>query len=111
MSTTTRFMLVFKVPASGLDACKQAIFAAGAGRYPGGKYTECCWTTAGQGQFRPSDTANPHIGKIGELEFTEETRVEALCISEDIARKAVDALKSSHPYEQPSYAVYRLEDF
>lgn len=93
MSTVTRFMLVFKVPTSGLAACKTAIFAAGAGRYPDGQYTECCWTAVGQGQFRPGDGANPHTGTVGELEYTEEARVEALCIGEDVTRKAVEALK------------------
>lgn len=92
-TATTRFMLVFKVPTSGLAACKTAIFTAGAGRYPDGKYTECCWTAVGQGQFRPGDTANPHVGRVGELEYTEEARVEALCFGEDIARNAVEALK------------------
>ena len=40
------------------SACKSAIFAAGAGRYPGpGGYTECAFTTKGIGQFRPGDAA------------------------------------------------------
>ncbi|KAF2493740.1 hypothetical protein BU16DRAFT_527949 [Lophium mytilinum] len=76
----TRFKLVFRVPSSGLNACKAAIFSAGAGRYPGGLYTECCFVSLGTGQFRPGDAANPHIGKVGELEFVEEARVEILCI-------------------------------
>ena len=89
-----RFKLVFFVPSSALTACKAAIFAAGAGRYPGpGKYTECCWTTMGTGQFRPGDTANPHIGSVGALEEVQEARVEALCHGEEVARKAVEALK------------------
>jgi hypothetical protein len=93
-SAATRFRLVFFVPPSALDACKAAIFAAGGGRYPGpGNYTECCWTSMGVGQFRPGDTANPHIGRVGALESVEEARVETLCIGEDVARKAVEALK------------------
>jgi len=39
-SSAARFKLV---PPSALAACKAAIFAAGAGRYPSsGNYTECC---------------------------------------------------------------------
>lgn len=45
------------------------------------------------------------------MEEVEEAKVETLCVGEDIARKAVVALKSVHPYEEPSYEVYRLEDF
>jgi hypothetical protein len=112
VAAAARFRLVFNVPLPALESCKSAIFAAGAGRYPGpGEYTECCWTVIGTGQFRPGETANPHLGKPGELETVQEARVETLCLGEDVARKAVAALKSAHPYEEPSYSVYRLEDF
>ncbi|KAK0717825.1 GTP cyclohydrolase 1 type 2/Nif3 [Lasiosphaeria miniovina] len=111
-SVVARYKLVFHVPPAALDACKAAIFGAGAGRYPGaGNYTECCWTTLGTGQFRPGDAANPHIGKVGELEFVDEARVETLCLGEDVVRKAVAALKKAHPYEEPSYEVFKIEDF
>jgi hypothetical protein len=95
-SSTARFKLVFFVPPAALESCKTAIFAAGAGRYPGpGHYTECCWIIMGTGQFRPGDTANPHIGSVGTLEKVEEARVETLCLDEDVARKTVEALKRS----------------
>lgn len=94
MSTITRFKLIFFAPPSALAACKSAIFAAGAGRYPGpGTYTECCWVTLGTGQFRPGDAAKPDIGKVGALEEVQEARVETLCLGEDTVRKAVEALK------------------
>ena len=99
LSTTARYKLVFFVPPSALGKCKAAIFAAGAGRYPGpGSYTECCWTAMGTGQFRPGDTANPYIGSVGTVEEVEEARLETLCAGEDVARKAVEALKR---YFQP----------
>ena len=47
----------------------------------------------GTGQFRLGDTANPHIGSVGVLEEVPEARVETLCCGEDVARKAVEALK------------------
>ena len=93
-SAMARFTLVFYVPPGAVLSCKNAIFKAGAGRYPGpGNYTECCWSTSGTGQFRPGDAANPHIGKVGELEETPEVRIEAICVGEDITRRAVAALK------------------
>lgn len=93
-STLTKFKLIFHVPPSALDAVKSAIFAAGAGRYPGpGNYTECCWVASGTGQFRPGDAANPHIGTVGALEKIEELRVETLCVGEEVTRRAVEALK------------------
>ena len=94
-AAVSRYKLIFFVPQSALLACKAAVFAAGAGRYPGsGKYTECCWTAMGTGQFRPGDTANPHIGSVGAVEEVQEARVETLCLGLDVARKAVEALKS-----------------
>lgn len=93
-SRVARFKLVFFVPLSALEPCKAAIFAVGAGRYPGlGKYTECCWTALGTGQFRPGDTANPSVGKLGKLEEVQEAKVETLCVGEDVVRNAVKALK------------------
>ncbi|KAN0071834.1 hypothetical protein V8E54_010430 [Elaphomyces granulatus] len=107
-TTVTRFSLIFYAPPSAVLACKSAIFKAGAGCYPGpGNYTECCWSTMGTIQFRPRDAANPHIGRVGALEETPEVRVEALCVGEDIARKAVAALKM----QEPAYHVIKLEDF
>ncbi|OXV05214.1 hypothetical protein Egran_07018 [Elaphomyces granulatus] len=108
-TAVARFSLIFYAPPSAVPACKTAIFKAGAGRYP--DYTECCWSTLGTGEFRPGDAANPHIGKIGALEETNEVRVETLCVGEDVARQAVAALKTAHPYEEPAYHVIKLEDF
>ncbi|TVY24284.1 GTP cyclohydrolase 1 type 2-like protein [Lachnellula hyalina] len=107
-----RFMLVFRVPLPELDAVKAAVFAAGAGRYPGpGSYTECAWQTIGTAQFRPGSAANPHLGAVGVLEKVDEARVETLCVGEDVVRKAVEALKSVHPYEEPGYEVFSIMDF
>ena len=86
-----RFKLVFNVPVEKVEACKMAVFAAGAGK--NGNYGDCCWTVIGTGQFLPYVGANPNIGSVGQLEKVEEARVETLCIGEDVARKAVEALK------------------
>ncbi|KAI9652460.1 MAG: hypothetical protein M1829_001644 [Trizodia sp. TS-e1964] len=90
-TAAARFKLVFFVPPFALAACKAAIFAASAGRYPG--YTECCWTSIGTGQFHPGDTANPRIGSIGALQEVQEARVETICVGEYVTRKLVEALK------------------
>ncbi|USW58986.1 Putative nitrogen regulatory protein PII/ATP phosphoribosyltransferase [Septoria linicola] len=115
MATTTpsdRFKLIFFTPPQDLPKIKQAIFAAGAGRYPGpGGYTECGFATPGVGQFRPGDSANPHIGEKGKVEEVGEVRFETLCVGRDVTRAAVEALKKAHPYEELAYEVYKLEDF
>ncbi|KAK3399757.1 hypothetical protein B0T20DRAFT_391324 [Sordaria brevicollis] len=90
-SRPARYTLVFHAEPQFVDTVKQAVFAAGAGRYP--NYSECCWTAIGTGQFRPVGAANPHTGEVGVLEKIEELRVEMMCDSEETARKAVEALK------------------
>ncbi|KAF3092998.1 hypothetical protein TWF102_009883 [Orbilia oligospora] len=111
-SSTQKYKLIYFVPVKNLDATKAAIFAAGAGRYPGpGNYTECAWVALGTGQYKPGSGAKPHIGKVGELEKVEEARVETLVIGAELTRKVVAALKSAHPYEEPAYDVIKVEDF
>ncbi|KAF3231942.1 hypothetical protein TWF192_005721 [Orbilia oligospora] len=106
-----RWILAFYTPRSCLEACKAAVFAAGAGRYPGpGNYTECCWTTFGTGQYRPGNTANPHIGAVGELEQVEEAKVEVLCIGQEVLETAIQGLKEAHEYEEPAYHILKIDD-
>lgn len=96
MSTPTdepRYKLIFTVPHSSLEACKDAIFAVGAGTYPGGKYSNVCFEIPGVGQFRPCEGAKPNIGTVGKLEKVEEMRVEILCVGQPVMLKAVEALK------------------
>lgn len=94
MALTTRYKLVFFAPPTALPAIKTAIFAVGAGRYPGpGDYTECCFTTPGIGQFRPGNSAKPNIGEPGKLEEVGEARCETICVGKEVAEKAVEALK------------------
>ena len=70
-----------------------------------------CFETEGRMQFMPGEDANPAIGKIGKLEKLAEVKVEVLCVGQDVMLGAVAALKKAHPYEEPAYEVYRMEDF
>jgi hypothetical protein len=97
--------LVVYIPESHLDVVKNALFAAGAGKI--GDYDHCCFQSEGMGQFRPLAKAQPHLGKVGELEKVKEWRVEM--VLENSLRSAVEtALKESHPYETPAYWVLDL---
>ncbi|CRG84604.1 hypothetical protein PISL3812_01867 [Talaromyces islandicus] len=115
MSTTSssvadRFKLVFFVPHPNLETCKEAIFSTGAGAFPGGKYTKTCFQSPGTGQFLPGGGANPNIGTVGTLEHVEEMKVEILCVGRQTMLDAVKALIKAHPYEEPAYEVYKLEN-
>lgn len=102
------FQLSFYVPGTHLEAVKSAVFAAGGGRI--GNYDSCAWQVQGLGQFRPLAGANPHIGVVGAAETVEEWRVE-LVVRDDLVHAVVAAMKAAHPYEEPAYAVIRLESF
>ncbi|WP_415899360.1 NGG1p interacting factor NIF3 [Neptuniibacter sp. QD48_11] len=102
------YKLSFFVPDENLEQVKAAVFATGAGRI--GNYDCCCWQVLGQGQFRPLEGSDPHIGQQGNVETVDEWKVELVC-SDELIRQAVDAMKSSHPYEEPAYDVWRLEEF
>ncbi|KAJ5921182.1 adenosine deaminase [Penicillium verhagenii] len=105
-----RYKLVFFVPPSDLEACKEAIFAVGAGSFPGGIYTKCCFQTIGQGQFLPNQGANPAIGAVGVVETVEEVKLEIMCLGREVMLDAVKALVKAHPYEEVAYEVYRMEN-
>lgn len=102
------YKLSFFVPDENLEQVKAAVFETGAGRI--GNYDCCCWQVLGQGQFRPLEGSDPHIGQQGDIETVEEWKVELVC-SDELIRQAVDAMKSAHPYEEPAYDVWRLEEF
>ncbi|KAI9760791.1 MAG: putative ATP-dependent RNA helicase dhr2 [Chaenotheca gracillima] len=107
-----RFKLIYTVPHGHLEDTKNAIFRAGAGTYPGGKYSRVSFETSGIGQFLPEKDkgANPNIGRPGTLEKVEEMRVEIMCVGRGTMKDAVEALKKAHPYEEPAYEVYKMED-
>ncbi len=103
-----RYKLCFYVPEIALDVVKQAIFSAGAGTV--GNYSQCCWQTLGEGQFKPGNGAIPAIGEVNMLNTVSEYKVEVLC-SEQAIHKAVKALKRAHPYEEPAYDVFELLNY
>lgn len=100
---STLYRLSFYVPAEALERVKEALFDAGAGKI--GVYDRCCWQTPGQGQFRPLQGSDPHIGIKGQLEYLEEFKVEMVCAEQNL-RKAVEELIRSHPYEVPAFEYY-----
>ena len=102
------YKLCFFVPVSHLESVKDAIFAAGAGRY--GHYDRACWQTPGQGQFRPLPGSDPFCGKTGTTEQVEEYKVETVC-DDQYVEAVVKALRQSHPYEEPAFEAWPISHF
>lgn len=101
------YQLVFYVPESHAEVVKRAVFAAGGGRL--GDYDRCCWQVLGRGQFTPMEGSHPHIGKTDTLEQVPEYRVE-LVVAAMFKCAVIDALRDSHPYEEPAFSVWALEN-
>jgi hypothetical protein len=97
--------LVVFVPPEALDAVRDAVFAAGAGRI--GEYERCSWYTEGTGTFVGGDASNPTIGERGREERVPELRLETVYPS-DREEEVVRALREAHPYEEPAFDLYPL---
>ena len=104
MTGGQRKLVVF-VPPEALEAVRDAVFAAGAGRI--GDYERCSWQTEGMGTFRALPGANPTVGEVGEDE-----RVAEAAPRDGVPRRppraVVAALRAAHPYEEPAFDVYAL---
>jgi hypothetical protein len=97
--------LVVFVPREALDAVRDALFAAGAGRI--GDYERCSWYAEGTGTFLPLAGASPAIGEVGEEERVTELRLETV-FPASRQDEVVAALRRAHPYEEPAFDVYAL---
>lgn len=95
------------VPDTHAEQVRAALFNAGAGNI--GNYDSCSYNLRGEGTFRAKDNARPFVGEIGELHFESETRIETIIPTfkqNDILR----TLLAVHPYEEPAYDFYPLEN-
>lgn len=99
--------LAVYVPQLHVNSVRDAIFAAGAGHI--GKYDSCSFSVQGDGSFRALDAADPYVGKLGELHFEKEVRIEVV-LPEYIQGQVIAALKSAHPYEEVAYDLFPLSN-
>lgn len=101
---TLRKLVTF-IPDKHLNEVKDAIFAAGAGHI--GNYSECGYESKGEGSFKASGMANPFVGEKNIRHTEPETRFETI-FPEWLQDKVIQALISSHPYEEVAYDIYPL---
>jgi hypothetical protein len=97
--------LVVFVPREALDAVRDAVFAAGAGRI--GDYERCSWYTEGTGTFFGGAETDPTVGVAGQEEQVPELRLETV-FPEERQDEVIAALRRAHPYEEPAFDVYEL---
>jgi len=99
--------LVVFVPESHAETVRNALFEAGAGQI--GNYGSCSFNVSGSGTFRAGEHAHPYVGNLNELHSEPEIRIETI-IPAYKKSTVLRALLAIHPYEEPAYDFYSLEN-
>ncbi len=97
--------IVVFVPFAHSEKIMLAMSHAGAGVI--GRYESCSFQTPGYGTFKPLTTANPFIGRKGNLEKIDECRLEMVVPAWKL-KDVITVMKAKHPYEEVAYDVYDL---
>lgn len=103
----TRVKISVTIPVVNVNEARNAICETGAGII--GNYTDCSMSTKCIGTFKPTDEANPYIGKNNNLEFVEEEKLEVVC-NVKLVKKVITRLREIHPYEEPAIDIIPLLD-
>lgn len=93
------------VPKLHVQRVREAIFEAGGGQI--GNYDACSFNAEGYGSFRPNEEAKPFVGKLHQIHYEEETKIEII-LPAYLQGRAVEALIQAHPYEEPAFDVIPL---
>lgn len=102
-----RVKIIVTIPVENVKEVRNAICEAGAGVI--GNYTNCSMSTKCIRTFKPTDDANPYIGKNNNLEFVEEQKLEVVC-DVKLVKKVITKLRKVHPYEEPAIDIIPLLD-
>lgn len=103
----TQYKLVTFVPEQYVEKLINSLSDAGAGVI--GNYTHCSYQLKGKGTFFGLENTNPAVGEKGKLESVEEIRLEMIFEKWNL-HKILRALISNHPYEEPAYDIYPLQN-
>lgn len=99
--------LVTFVPADRADEVRKALFEAGCGCI--GNYDSCSYNVEGKGTFRAGEGTHPYCGTQGVVHEECETRIETI-LPAYLRRQVTAALIQAHPYEEPAYDFYPLQN-
>lgn len=102
-----RVKVVVTILVENVNEVRNAICEVGAGII--GNYTDCSMSTKCIGTFKPTNDANPYIGKNNNLEFVEEEKLEVACDIK-LVKKVITRLRNVHPYEEPAIDIIPLLD-
>ena len=103
--TTPLDKIIAFIPSDAVQLLVDALSAAGAGTI--GDYSRAAFLNRGIGTFIPETGANPVIGVLGCVEEVDESRIE-MVFPRSRRAAVVQALRSTHPYEEPAYNIVEL---
>jgi len=101
------YKFVVFAPTGAETKIREAIFENGGGEWA--DYSCCSFNLKGTGTFLPLENSQPYSGKKGTLNFVDEVRIECV-IDEKNLHNLVNSVISAHPYEEPAYDIYRIEN-
>lgn len=99
--------LVTFIPENDFPKVRDAVYAKGAGEYK--NYSHSGFYQQGTGNFKPLEDSNPHLGKKNVLNEVREYRFEVI-VEDDKLDKVVKELIKVHPYEEPAWDLYEMEN-
>ena len=102
-----RRKLVGFVPVEAVERVAAAVFAVGAGHI--GLYRKCAFAAQGTGWFTGDAGSRPAVGQAGRHERVREVRWETV-VPGGLVGEAIRAFVAAHPYEEPAFDVYPVED-
>src|SRR5690625_4349478 len=104
--TETYKKITVFVPVESEQEVTRAMHQADAGEV--GDYKYVSYLSKGEGRFTPQSGSNPTIGELGKKEIVAEVKVEMM-LPENKGAEVIHALKKAHPYEEPVFDLYTLE--
>lgn len=99
--------LITYVPVDHLEKVRTALFEAGAGHV--GNYSECSFSSVGEGTFKGGLGTQPFVGEPGLLHKEKEVKLEVV-LQATHASAVLGALHAAHPYEVVAYDLLALDN-
>ena len=95
------------IPNEYLDLVLNSLHEAGAGEI--GNYSNCSFSTEGEGRYLGNEKSNPKIGNKKDITKTPETLI-SLVFPGFRKKKIIENLINSHPYESVAYEIMNIEN-
>lgn len=99
--------LITYVPLEAKEQVMDALFKAGAGNI--GNYSECSFSSNGQGTYLANEKATPYKGDRSKRHHEVEERVEVV-YPKNSEGGLIRALEESHPYEEVAYDLITISN-